>query len=61
MQKITVKQKLNDPLNYEDLPFYDKQKLVDVFAWLIQEDRKQNPALYPKVRNKKKLPKNPAE
>lgn len=24
----------------------DKQKLVDVFVWLIKEDKKQNPALY---------------
>jgi hypothetical protein len=24
----------------------DKQKLVEVFAWLIQEDKKQNPNLY---------------
>lgn len=24
----------------------DRQKLVDVFAWLIQEDKKQNPQLY---------------
>lgn len=25
----------------------DRQKLVGAFAWLIQEDKKQNPELYP--------------
>ena len=24
----------------------DRQKLVSVFAWLIQQDKKQNPELY---------------
>jgi hypothetical protein len=30
----------------EKLSLEDKQKLVSVFAWLIEEDKKQNPALY---------------
>lgn len=30
----------------DNLPLEDKQRLVDAFAWLIQEDKKQNPALY---------------
>ena len=30
----------------------DKQKLVEAFAWLIQEDKKQNPELY-KIKKKK--------
>lgn len=29
------------PLTYED-----RQKLISAFAWLIQEDKKQNPHLY---------------
>ncbi len=29
-----------------DLSVEDRQKLVGGFAWLIQEDKKQNPALY---------------
>lgn len=29
-----------------DLSFDDKQKWVGTFAWLIQEDKKQNPELY---------------
>ena len=28
----------------------DKQKLVSVFAWLIQEDKKQNPELYKTIK-----------
>jgi hypothetical protein len=24
----------------------EKQRLIDVFAWLIKEDKKQNPELY---------------
>jgi hypothetical protein len=31
---------------FENLSLKDKQNLVDAFAWLIQEDKKQNPALY---------------
>ncbi|MBP6926255.1 MAG: hypothetical protein KBB70_00975 [Candidatus Pacebacteria bacterium] len=29
-----------------DIPLEDKQKLVGAFAWLIQEDKKQNPTAY---------------
>ncbi len=29
-----------------ELPANDKRKLVDALTWLIQEDKKQNPALY---------------
>ena len=34
------------PLN---LSQQDRQKLSNAFAWLIQEDKKQNPDLYKKV------------
>ena len=34
------------------LKLEDKQKLVAVFAWLLEEDKKQNPALY-QLNNKK--------
>ena len=30
------------------LPPEEKKKIVDFFAWLIKEDRKQNPHLYKK-------------
>jgi len=29
-----------------NLNLEDRQKLVSAFAWLIQEDQKQNPSLY---------------
>jgi hypothetical protein len=46
MQEIVEKSRQANSLNYEDLPLEDKQRLVDAFAWLIQEDKKQNPDLY---------------
>lgn len=36
----------------KDLSPEDRQKLVSVFAWLMQEDKKQNPALYKAVKRK---------
>ncbi len=29
-----------------DLSFDEKERLVGAFAWLLEEDRKQNPELY---------------
>lgn len=52
MQIFTNKQKPKTDLKMKDLPIEDKQKLVSVFAWLIQEDKKQNPELY-KINQKK--------
>lgn len=43
---------IDKDLKLNTLPIEDKQKLVDVFAWLIQEDKKQNPALYKLSNNK---------
>ncbi len=44
MGEITATQKTNLKIN--DLPLEERQRLVDIFAWLIQEDKKQNPDLY---------------
>ncbi len=30
----------------------DNQRLIDVFAWLIEEDKKQNPDNYNKLKQK---------
>lgn len=30
----------------DGLPLEDKQRLVGAFVWLIEQDKKQNPALY---------------
>ena len=35
---------LHSQLN--SLSIEDRQKLVNVFTWLLEEDKKQNPALY---------------
>jgi len=34
------------PFKIKDLSFEEKGRLVGAFAWLIQEDKKQNPDLY---------------
>lgn len=33
-------------IRFQDLDLESKQNLVNVFAWLIQQDKKQNPELY---------------
>lgn len=40
------KQKQKPVLKISDLKLEEKDRLVGVFAWLIKEDKKQNPALY---------------
>lgn len=42
---ITTQKPLNS-FKIDNLPLVDKQKMVSAFAWLIQEDKKQNPELY---------------
>lgn len=44
MQEIS--EKLNKPFKIKDLSLDEKERLVGVFAWLIEEDKKQNPELY---------------
>jgi len=34
----------------ENISVQDNRKLVDVFAWLIEEDKKQNPDNYKKLK-----------
>lgn len=52
MQDITRKKEERDESKIKDLSLEDRQRLVGVFAWLLKEDKKQNPALY--QRNKQK-------
>lgn len=40
---VSVKEKEDVKIN---LDIENRQKLVTVFAWLIQEDKKQNPLFY---------------
>lgn len=42
---VEQKEALRD-FKIDKLPPEDKQRLVDAFVWLIEEDKKQNPALY---------------
>jgi hypothetical protein len=46
MQGVTTKNKSQEDLKFNNFSLEDRQKLVSVFAWLIKEDKKQNPALY---------------
>jgi hypothetical protein len=46
---ITIKNQ-EAKLEIKNLNIDDEKKLVEVFAWLIQEDKKQNPEIY---KNKK--------
>ncbi len=46
MQEIINKQKQKPVSSFSDLSLEDKNKLVGAFAWLIKEDKKQNPAFY---------------
>lgn len=51
-QEISVKEKNNIRISEETKSIVDnvnienRHKLANVFAWLIQEDKKQNPELY---------------
>jgi hypothetical protein len=46
MQGIVKAKKSEKRFKIDTLPLEDKQRLVDVFVWLIEEDKKQNPAFY---------------
>jgi hypothetical protein len=52
MQKTITTQKPTNSFKVDDLPFVEKQKLVSAFAWLIQEDKKQNPEFYKSKKEK---------
>ena len=51
MQDIT-KQNNKPKINFQSFSVEEKQRLVGAFVWLIEQDKKQNPALY-KLNNKK--------
>jgi hypothetical protein len=44
MQDLEEKQKSKIGFKINELPLEDQQRLVGAFVWLIEEDRKQNPA-----------------
>ena len=45
-KELATKEKIQDKISIYNLNTEDRQKLVSAFVWLIQEDKKQNPALY---------------
>lgn len=46
MQEIVIGQEPIRGFKIKSLSLEEKSRLVGAFAWLIQEDKKQNPALY---------------
>jgi len=46
MQEIVSETVQSNAPVLDNITLEEKQRLVDAFAWLIQEDKKQNPALY---------------
>ena len=46
MQDLIQEQTQQTGFRVEDLSPEERGRLVGVFVWLIEEDKKQNPALY---------------
>jgi hypothetical protein len=46
MQEVANTKETVKSFRIDELPLEDQQRLVGAFAWLIEEDKKQNPALY---------------
>jgi hypothetical protein len=42
------KEKTQNNISFENIPIEEKNRVVNIFAWLINEDKKQNPNLYKK-------------
>ena len=52
MQEVAVENEVRKGFKINDLSLEERQRLVGAFAWLIEQDKKQNPALYqPKKQN----------
>jgi hypothetical protein len=46
MQDIVLRKETQKSFKIDELPLEDQKRLVGAFVWLIEEDKKQNPALY---------------
>lgn len=46
MQEIVSTKEVTKAFKIDELSLEDKQRLVGAFAWLIEEDKRQNPELY---------------
>ncbi|MCF7843667.1 hypothetical protein K9M47_02085 [Candidatus Gracilibacteria bacterium] len=51
MDNAFKEQKSIQDFNLKNLSFEDKQKLVGVFTFLLEEDKKQSPENYKKISN----------
>ena len=52
MQDISKQNNKQKKVCFQKLSVDEKQRLVGAFAWLIEQDKKQNPALYQRNNNK---------
>jgi hypothetical protein len=46
MQEITNQRIETYKASFEELSNDEKQRLINAFVWLIEQDKKQNPAFY---------------
>lgn len=46
MQDISKQNNKQKKISFQEFSTYEKQRLVEVFVWLIEQDKNQNPALY---------------
>ena len=46
MQDINQNKNKKNKINFQDFSIEQKMNLVGAFVWLIEQDKKQNPALY---------------
>ncbi len=52
MQITTSKEPTKNGFKIKDLTLEERSRFVGAFAWLIKQDKKQNPALYQIKRTK---------
>ena len=52
MQDITKQKNKSGKISFQNFSIDEQQRLVGAFAWLIKQDKKQNPDCY--QRNNKK-------
>lgn len=52
MQDFNQESNKQRKISPEELSFDERQRLVETFAWLVEQDKKQNPEFY-QLNNKK--------
>lgn len=46
MQELNQQNNKREKVSLQELSFDERQRLVGAFVWLVEQDKKQNPALY---------------